>query len=287
VMKPDGETEEALRNAMSPEQTDTALNVTACTLQSMGRNGDTILAHITPAEAQLLDSITDGASINPDTGLLEFWHDYEAEAYGVGSIEQNSGSDRGDKGSNGRNDKGSTTPDTLGSQDTLGGGTSLTPVGKTNTDTPDISEDTSTKNRTRRSVLAPDNDLSFTAGFFDKKGAKESPAEDAASMLNKSNRVNKGTVNMDGMDVSYVRDDKNGAGARRRDYRVGSTDWSFVLDATDAKKTDQAVIGEFGKEWGADIYEKSMYSPLQHKIRSILQDIYGKSPRQKKAFPTT
>ena len=42
-------------------------------LQSMGRNSDTILAHITPAEAQLLNDVTDGGSINPDTGLPEFF----------------------------------------------------------------------------------------------------------------------------------------------------------------------------------------------------------------------
>jgi hypothetical protein len=42
-------------------------------LQSMGRNGDTVLAHLSPAEAQVLHAITDGGSINPKTGLLEFW----------------------------------------------------------------------------------------------------------------------------------------------------------------------------------------------------------------------
>lgn len=70
VMKPGGPTEDSLRVSLSPNQTDTALYATARTLQSMGRNGDTILAHLTPGEAQLLDRITDGASINPATGLL-------------------------------------------------------------------------------------------------------------------------------------------------------------------------------------------------------------------------
>ena len=41
-------------------------------LQAMGRNGDTILAHINPAEAELLDRVTDGGSVNPLTGLIEF-----------------------------------------------------------------------------------------------------------------------------------------------------------------------------------------------------------------------
>ena len=45
-------------------------------LQAMGRNGDTILAHINPAEAELLDRVTDGGSINPLTGLFEFY-DYD------------------------------------------------------------------------------------------------------------------------------------------------------------------------------------------------------------------
>jgi len=60
VMKPEGETE-------------TSIKAEAQKLQSMGRNGDTILAHITPAEAQLLHDVTDGGSINPDTGLPEFF----------------------------------------------------------------------------------------------------------------------------------------------------------------------------------------------------------------------
>ncbi|MEG3618963.1 peptidoglycan-binding domain-containing protein [Magnetovibrio sp. PR-2] len=42
-------------------------------LQYKGRNGDTILAHITPAEAELLHRVTDGGSINPETGLPEFF----------------------------------------------------------------------------------------------------------------------------------------------------------------------------------------------------------------------
>ena len=60
VMKPGGETETTLKTA-------------AELVRRHGRNGDTILAHITPAEAELLHSITDGGSINPDTGLPEFF----------------------------------------------------------------------------------------------------------------------------------------------------------------------------------------------------------------------
>ena len=59
---------------MNPEgETETAIKSQAQQLQSKGRNGDTILAHINPAEAQLLNDITDGGSINPDTGLPEFF----------------------------------------------------------------------------------------------------------------------------------------------------------------------------------------------------------------------
>lgn len=42
-------------------------------LSSMGRNGDTMLAHITPEEANLLKSAGGSATINPNTGLPEFF----------------------------------------------------------------------------------------------------------------------------------------------------------------------------------------------------------------------
>jgi len=42
-------------------------------LASQGRNGDTMLAHITPAEAQLLKSRGGAGSYNPYTGLPEFF----------------------------------------------------------------------------------------------------------------------------------------------------------------------------------------------------------------------
>ena len=44
----------------------------AALLQGMGRGGDTILAHINPQEAMLLDAVTDGGSINPVTRMPEF-----------------------------------------------------------------------------------------------------------------------------------------------------------------------------------------------------------------------
>lgn len=42
-------------------------------LQAMGRNGDTVLAHLTPEEARYLHAVTDGGTVNPRTGLLEFF----------------------------------------------------------------------------------------------------------------------------------------------------------------------------------------------------------------------
>lgn len=45
----------------------------AAALQKHGRKGDTILAHINAQEAALLDRITDGGSVNPKTGLPEFF----------------------------------------------------------------------------------------------------------------------------------------------------------------------------------------------------------------------
>jgi len=42
-------------------------------MANQGRNGDTMLAHITPGEAQLLRSRGGAGSINPVTGLPEFF----------------------------------------------------------------------------------------------------------------------------------------------------------------------------------------------------------------------
>lgn len=42
-------------------------------VQSLGRNGDTMLAHITPAESNLLKSMGSSGTINPYTGLEEHW----------------------------------------------------------------------------------------------------------------------------------------------------------------------------------------------------------------------
>ncbi|PHS78214.1 MAG: hypothetical protein COB59_08220 [Rhodospirillaceae bacterium] len=62
VMRPEGETENATQ----------MIQAKALELQDMGRNGDTILAHITPAEAKLLKAKGGSGTINPKTGLMEF-----------------------------------------------------------------------------------------------------------------------------------------------------------------------------------------------------------------------
>lgn len=49
------------------------LKATAEKLQQYGRNGDTMLAHITPDEASLLKSMGGSGTINPKTGLPEFF----------------------------------------------------------------------------------------------------------------------------------------------------------------------------------------------------------------------
>lgn len=53
----------------------------AALLASQGRNGDTILAHINPQEAALLKSLGGSGTINPNTGLPEFW------SFNIGPIE--------------------------------------------------------------------------------------------------------------------------------------------------------------------------------------------------------
>ena len=50
-------------------------------LAGMGTGKDTMLAHITPEEAQLLDQVTNGGSINPNTGLPSFDPGDYADSY--------------------------------------------------------------------------------------------------------------------------------------------------------------------------------------------------------------
>lgn len=55
-------------------------------IASYGRNGDTMLAHITPAEARMLRRRGGSGTTNPDTGLPEFWNPFKAIAKAVKSI---------------------------------------------------------------------------------------------------------------------------------------------------------------------------------------------------------
>ena len=50
------------------------LKTLAKELQSKGRNGDTILAHINPQEAGILKALGGSGTINPDTGLPEYFY---------------------------------------------------------------------------------------------------------------------------------------------------------------------------------------------------------------------
>ncbi|MBF0250209.1 MAG: peptidoglycan-binding protein [Alphaproteobacteria bacterium] len=74
AMRPEGETETAIQGDLS---------AVAERLRELGRYGDTILAHITPEEAEFLHRVTDGGTINPATGLPEFF-DFGGIFSGIG-----------------------------------------------------------------------------------------------------------------------------------------------------------------------------------------------------------
>lgn len=74
-MNPDGETLAALQDKLRGTKERTATQTAARALQSMGRNGDTILAHITPNEALMLKQKGGSGTVHPVTGLLEFFDD--------------------------------------------------------------------------------------------------------------------------------------------------------------------------------------------------------------------
>jgi len=65
-----------LRTEMAADVT--ALPMLAKLLQSYGRKGDKMLAHITPEEAQRLEDEGGSGTINPHTGLPEY---FEGEDY--------------------------------------------------------------------------------------------------------------------------------------------------------------------------------------------------------------
>jgi len=54
------------------------LNPIAAAMSQEGRYGDTMLAHISPPEARMLRQMGGSGTINPSTGLPEFWNPFEA-----------------------------------------------------------------------------------------------------------------------------------------------------------------------------------------------------------------
>lgn len=100
VMKPDGETLAALSGVLHGDAATTAVQTAAQALQDLGRNGDEILAHISPEEAQLLHDITDGGSINPQTGLLEFSFGRESRSFDASADHKSNQSNTNSSNSN-------------------------------------------------------------------------------------------------------------------------------------------------------------------------------------------
>ena len=60
-------------------------------LSKKGRGGDTMLAHITPKEAAILKEAGGAGTVNPDTGLLEFYDG----GFDIGSYGYDFGADYG------------------------------------------------------------------------------------------------------------------------------------------------------------------------------------------------
>jgi len=56
----------------------------AAMLAGKGRGNDTLLAHITPREAEILKAAGGSGTTNPETGLLEFYDDVTASGYDAG-----------------------------------------------------------------------------------------------------------------------------------------------------------------------------------------------------------
>lgn len=70
---------------------DLDLPAVAALLRSKGRRGDTVLAHINPKEAALLRKRGGAGTINPDTGLPEFYNGEEDFSAGYYSAGENQG----------------------------------------------------------------------------------------------------------------------------------------------------------------------------------------------------
>ena len=107
-----------------------SVQATAQKLQSMGRNGDTILAHINPEEAALLKRMGGSGKINPNTGLMSFEPGYGGMGagatgnYGEGKTDTSGGpgsAPGGDGSKSGSQGMGAGTGSSGGKTDTSGG----------------------------------------------------------------------------------------------------------------------------------------------------------------------
>lgn len=180
VINPDGETEAAIGRAMTPRHTTTALQATAQALQAMGRGGDELLAHITPEEALLLDRVTDGGSINPHTGLLEFTMADMEDDDGMSGFEASgpadfddgysapSGMDGGDNGGD-DDDQGMTGGSVGAGTAGVQGGTDISVNEQTRKDSPKNGD----QNSLNTGQSAVDN--SFTSGLLDTIEEEDAP----------------------------------------------------------------------------------------------------------------
>ena len=84
-----------------------AIRQTAALLQRQGRRGDTILAHINRREAELLRRAGGSGTVNPVTGLLEFWSDpSDSGGYGTDTTGNPSSAADSDGGGGGGGDIG-------------------------------------------------------------------------------------------------------------------------------------------------------------------------------------
>ena len=67
------------------------MNPIASGIASLGRYGDTMLAHITPEEARMLRRAGGSGTINPMTGLPEFWNPFKAVGNAIKSAAKSVG----------------------------------------------------------------------------------------------------------------------------------------------------------------------------------------------------
>ena len=194
ILKPGGPTEQTLQASLTADQAGTALHTTAQALQNMGRNGDEILAHISPEEARLLHDITDGGSINPETGLMEFWwgsssSSFDASADHKGNQASANNSSSYDASSDHKSNQAMATHADDLRLNSGRDGSPLVGAYQLSTQPTNVAitenkakkaqrkRDADAAIRARRAltrqVTTPDSDPSFTTSFFEKREADE------------------------------------------------------------------------------------------------------------------